>query len=212
MIYIDPYRFAVVGATYWNEADKHSGISVLGDDDEQALWASNGATVSAIRGSKSLTGSAKGYFEIATTADHTGAGEAALYWGGLGDLDANLTFNNGDPYTATDRAGKWVVLVGNSLYGTEAGSGGTHAGSGWASTAGVCVMGVAYDASTRQARMFDNGVERVTLTLGGTNPAFPYLILRSGISGTDQNGGVIRVLDAEFTYSVPEGYTAWASA
>lgn len=189
------------GGAYWNPADKNASI-VLSLGNTRA----DRPTGTAELGVRGITGKTAGkwYFEIATTTGYA-TGAASSAYAGVASATVSLS---GQPIFSA-LGGQYVCARGNAQYGTQSGSSGSHAGSGWASqVSGVNTVGFAVDVGTRNVTMYDYGGSRFTVAYASTSGAAVYPWAQIG-SGMTTSGLTLRVLASEFAFSIPATYSAW---
>ena len=86
-----------------------------------------------------------------------------------------------------------------------------YSGSAW--VAGD-VLGVAVDLTLGEFRAFKNNVALPGGTVSFTPSAVNFKILGHGntdnLGSTNNIGGILRIVEADFDYPVPRGYTSWS--
>lgn len=185
--------------TLWNVSDKHPDVVLT-----NATRSMNGGNSSnrGVRSAVSRT-TGKRYFEIKTSAGFS-SGDAVDVFGAVASASTPLS---GQPIFGFSTGYHFAAVRGNTQYGNEGGYIGSHAGSGWAAAGGAQVLGLAVDLDAFTVRVFDNGVERVTISYAsGGGPMFAYA------SATTISGATLDLCTkaVQFSYTPPAGYTAWA--
>jgi len=184
-------------ASYWNSADK-SVIFTLSQTGDKLATVTGTATWGVVRG---VTGKSSGkwYFEILPS--NSGAGNMMF---GVAKATATLTNFLGvdaNGYTAVYNTGTGNFVKNYNNNVTTALN---------VLSLGTAVIGIALDLDAGEIRAYQNNTSVKTagaaIYTGMSGTFYPAL---AGFNNADF--ATLRVLDSEFSYTPPVGYTAWGA-
>lgn len=183
--------------TYWNSAAK-SPIYTLSQTGDKLATVSAGSAWGTVLG---VTGKSSGKYYFEVSISNAGAGNMMI-----GIAKSNVTLTN---FLGFDANG-WTCV-----YNTGTGNFVKNYNNNVTSTLnvlslGTCVIGIALDLTAGQVRAYQNNTSVKTagaaIYTGLSGTFYPAL---AGFNTNDF--ATLRLLDAEFSYTPPTGYTAWGA-